>query len=228
MFTGIIEAVATVRAVRRVPTGMRLDLDLGRAADGLEPGASVAVDGACLTAAKIDGTVATFDVVAETVGRTSLGRLRPGDGVNVERSLRVGASLDGHFVKGHVDGMARVSRIETGGGEWKLWCEPPVELMRYMAAKGSVAIDGISLTLVDVTDREISVAVIPTTLERTTLGRLRVGDTVNIETDLIARIVVRQLDARMPGGSADGTVPSDGASSQGALTMEKLIEGGFA
>ncbi|MBN1342146.1 MAG: riboflavin synthase [Phycisphaerae bacterium] len=220
MFTGIIESVATVRAVRRVPAGMRLDLDLGAVAEGLEVGASVAVNGACLTAARIDGSRATFDVVAETVGRTNLGDLKAGDGVNVERSLRVGASIDGHFVQGHVDGTGRISRIETGGGQWKLWCEPPAELMRYMVAKGSVAIDGISLTLVDVTDGEISVAVIPTTLKLTTLGRRRVGDRVNIESDLIARIVAKQLDAQLEAGRGGGKT-------SGGVTMAKLIEGGF-
>jgi riboflavin synthase len=173
----------------------------------------VAVNGACLTVASLLGTVATFDVVTETVTRTTLSQVRPGDRVNVERSLRAGASLDGHFVQGHVDGMARVSRIETGGGNWKLWCEPPAELMRYMVVKGSVAIDGISLTLVDVTDRLISVAVIPTTLERTTLGDRNVGDQLNIETDLIARIVARQLDRQLQGGG---------------LTLQQLIEHGFA
>jgi len=222
VFTGIIESVATVRSVRRVPTGLQLVLELGDVADGLETGASVAVNGACLTVACMDGSAATFDVVAETVGRSTLGELRPGDGVNVERSLRVGAAVDGHFVQGHIDGVARVTRIETGGGQWRFWCEPPAELMRYMVVKGSVAIDGISLTLVDVTDRQISVAVIPTTLERTTLGRRRVEDRVNIETDLIARIVIRQLEARTGGGSADAPPGPRG------LTMEQLIDNGFA
>jgi len=221
VFTGIIENVVPVRAVRRVSTGIQLTLELGALADGLELGASVAVNGACLTVASIDGTSATFDVVAETVGRTALGQLQAGDGVNVERSLRMGGAIDGHFVQGHVDGMARVSRIDTGGGEWKLWCEPPAELMRYMVVKGSVAIDGISLTLVDVTDRAISVAVIPTTLDRTTLGRRRVGDLVNIETDLIARIVVRQMEGPSSGDSA-------ARQGQRGLTMEQLMENGFA
>jgi len=221
VFTGIIENVVPVRAIRRVSTGIQLTLDLGHLADGLEHGASVAVNGACLTVANIDGASATFDVVAETVGRTSLGQLQAGDGVNVERSLRMDGAIDGHFVQGHVDGMARISRIDTGGGEWKLWCEPPAELMRYMVVKGSVAIDGISLTLVDVTDRAISVAVIPTTLDRTTLGRRRVGDLVNIETDLIARIVVRQLEGQFSGDSA--ALPG-----QRGLTMDQLMENGFA
>lgn len=220
MFTGIIESVARVRAVRPVSDGLQLVLELGDVAEGLELGASVAVNGACLTAARIDGAAVTFDVVSETVGRTTLGQLHPGDGVNVERSLRVGSAIDGHFVQGHVDGMARISRIETGG-EWKLWCEPPGELMRYMVPKGSVAIDGISLTLVDVTDREISVAVIPTTLDRTTLGRRHVGDPVNVETDLIARIVVRQLAFGREVGGGEGT------DRPGGLTMEQLAEHGF-
>lgn len=223
MFTGIIESVCSIRALRRVPTGLRLELDLGSLADGLKHGASVAVNGACLTAAEIHGSIVAFDAVPETVSRTGLGELQPGDAVNVERSLSVGSALDGHFVQGHVDGRARVTKIDTTGGQWKMWCEPPAKLMRYMVVKGSVAIDGISLTLVDVTAREISVAVIPTTLELTTLGRLRVGDQVNIETDLIARIVVRQLDLQQGRQSADDT-----ADAPAGLTVEKLMEQGFA
>jgi riboflavin synthase len=176
----------------------------------------VAVNGACLTVVRVEGPLVTFDVVSETVARTNLGTLQSGDAVNIERSLRAGGAIEGHLVQGHVDGIARVSRIDTGGGQWKVWFEPPVELMRYMVVKGSVAIDGISLTLVDVTDRQISVAVIPTTLQRTTLGRCRVGDTVNVETDLIARIVVRQLEGRF----SEPRPPS--------LTEQRLAELGFA
>lgn len=221
MFTGIIEGVATVTTVRQVAAGLQIGIDLGDRARGLGRGASVAINGVCLTVTRLDGTTATFDVVAETVGRTNLADLRPGQGVNVERSLRVGSAIDGHFVQGHIDGMARVSRIETAGGEWKLWCEPPAELMRFMVVKGSIAIDGISLTLVDVTQREISVAVIPTTLELTTLGRRKVGDRVNIETDMIARIVVRQLDLA-GAGELDSSAPE-----HGGLTMQQLIDHGF-
>jgi riboflavin synthase len=195
---------------------MELTLDLGNVAEGLVSGASVAVNGACLTVSALHDSLATFDVVQETVGRTNLGNLAPGDGVNVERSLRVGGPIDGHLVQGHVDGMARIDRIETGGGQWKLWCDLPGELMRYMVPKGSVAIDGISLTLVDVLDSRISTAIIPTTLERTTLGRRRPGDLVNIETDLIARIVVRQLEGRFT------------ASPSGGVNLGQLIENGFA
>lgn len=216
MFTGIIEAVSIVREVRRQAGGVRLALDLGPLAEGLAPGASVAVNGACLTAAALQGSVVAFDAVSETISRTNLGLLRPGDRVNVERSLRVGGTIDGHFVQGHIDGTAQVTRIDTTGGQWKLWCEPPTDLMRYMVVKGSVAIDGISLTLVDVTDREISTAIIPTTLERTTLGRRGPGDMVNIETDLIARIVVRQLEGRFTGRA------------MGNVTLQQLIENGFA
>jgi riboflavin synthase len=216
MFTGIVEAIGTVRGIQRQADGMQLTLDIGSLAQGIVPGGSVAVNGACLTVVRVEGSLVTFDVVSESVSRTNLGTLQGGDAVNIERSLRVGGAIDGHLVQGHVDGMARVSRIDTGGGQWKVWFEPPPELMRYMVVKGSVAIDGISLTLVDVTDRQISVAVIPTTLQRTTLGRRRSGDTVNIETDLIARIVVRQLEGRFeePGP------PS--------LTEQRLAELGFA
>lgn len=215
MFTGIIESIGTVRAARVRLGNMELTVDLGTPAAGLVPGASVSINGACLTVARVDGTQTTFDVVSETVDRTNLGLLKPGDRVNVERALRAGGSIDGHLVQGHVDGTARITRIDTGAGQWKVWLEPPPDLMRYMVVKGSVAIDGVSLTLVDVTDRQISVVLIPTTLERTTLGRRRVGDLVNIETDLIARIVVRQLEGRFT------------AARPGGVTLQQLAEHGF-
>ncbi len=216
MFTGIVERVAAVRSVRRKGGAMELSMELGDLVEGLVLGASVAINGACLTVTWIDGGVVTFDVVSETVGRTNLAGLEPGHLVNVERSLRAGGAIDGHLVQGHIDGMARVARIQDDGGQWTLVLDVPADLMRFMVVKGSVAVDGISLTLADVADGRISVAVIPTTLERTTLGRRRVGESVNIETDLIVRIVVRQLELQLSGSSGGG------------VTLKRLIENGFA
>jgi len=216
VFTGIVERVAAVRSVRRKGGAMELSMELGDLVEGLVLGASVAINGACLTVTWIDGGVVTFDVVSETVGRTNLAGLEPGHLVNVERSLRAGGAIDGHLVQGHIDGMARVARIQDDGGQWTLVLDVPADLMRFMVVKGSVAVDGISLTLADVADGRISVAVIPTTLERTTLGRRRVGESVNIETDLIVRIVVRQLELQLSGSSGGG------------VTLKRLIENGFA
>jgi riboflavin synthase alpha subunit len=226
MFTGIIEAVGTVvgveAAARRHGAGAaahRLSIDLGPLADGLEPGASVAVSGVCLTLAARSGAAGGFDVVPESWRLTTLKQLRPGDKANLERSLRVGDRLDGHFVQGHVDGVGAVARVERGQGEWKLWVRTEATLMPCIVPKGSITLDGVSLTIVDVAGDRFSVALVPTTLERTTLGRLQAGHTLNIETDILARLVVNRLTALAGGG---GAAPSS------SLTLEKLRESGFA
>jgi riboflavin synthase len=216
MFTGIIRHVGVVRAVRPAGSGRRPAIDLGPLAEGLRAGDSVAVAGACLTVAAINGSTAEFDVVAETLSRTTLGALRAGAKVNLERSLRVGDSLDGHFVQGHVDGLARVKAVRRGG-QWVVEFAAERELTDRMVPKGSVAIDGVSLTLVEVRDGLFSVALIPTTLAETTLSRLRVGDKVNVETDVIGKYVRRCVEQFGPRAGAPGK-----------LTVEKLKEAGFA
>ena len=193
--------------------GKRLTIDLGPPAEGLRRGDSVAVAGACLTAAAVSGGTAEFDVVPETLRRTTLGALRAGARVNLERSLRAGEALDGHLVQGHVDGVAAVRRIERGG-QWTVEFEAGEELAGQMVAKGAVAVDGVSLTLVDVGGGRFSVALIPTTLKETTLGGLAVGDKVNVETDVIGKYVRKWM-------SASGESPS-------GLTLEKLKQAGFA
>lgn len=199
MFTGIVAHVGTVvaaGAARRDAAGAlayRLDIDLGPLAEGLLAGASVAVNGVCLTLADARGTVGGFDVVPETWRRTTLGELRPGQAVNLERSLRVGDPLDGHFVQGHVEGVGVVERVERGAGEWKLWVRVEAALAAPIVPKGSIAVDGTSLTIVDVVEDTFSVALVPTTRERTVLGRRGPGDRVNIETDILARLVLHRL-----------------------------------
>lgn len=226
MFTGIIQAVGTVLGVETTPrshgTGgraHRLDLELGALATDLARGASVAVNGVCLTLAERHGTAGGFDVVPETWRRTTLRHLRRPEPVNLERALRASDAIDGHFVQGHIDGTGVVERVDRSAGECKLWVRSDPELMPYIIPQGSVALDGTSLTIVDVEATRFSVALIPTTLELTVLGRRNPGDPLNIETDILARLVVRRLAA---------LTASPGAGSAGGLTLEKLQEGGFA
>jgi len=156
-------------------------------------GDSIAINGCCLTVVEIDGADLSFEAGPETLQRTNLGRLRAGDRVNLETSLRVGESLGGHFVTGHIDGVGQVERREEDG-EWiTMWFSAGEGLTRQMASKGSIAVDGVSLTLVDVEDARFSVALIPHTLSVTTLGQRRLGDDVNLETDVLAKYVERQL-----------------------------------
>lgn len=218
MFAGIVEAIAPVVAVGEIPAGHRLELRLGDLLVGLSPGASVAVNGCCLTLCRADAGIGGFDVVPETWRLTNLRALRVGDCVNIERSLRVGDRVDGHFVQGHVDALGRVDRVERRDGEWKLWIEAPREVMRLIARKGSIAVDGVSLTVVDADEWRFSVALIPMTLERTVLGRRGRGDCVNLETDLLARTVVRWLE------TAALTQPPAASS----VSLERLREAGFA
>lgn len=193
MFTGIVEHLGRVLSMTASPTGRRMSIAAGPCAHDLQPGASLAVNGVCLTVTARDGDALSFDVIAETLRRSNLGELAAGDSVNLERSLRAGDRIDGHFVQGHVDGVARVQRREAGETEFKLWLRSDDELLPYIVPKGAIALDGVSMTVADLAGPIFSVALIPTTLERTTLGRRQPGDTVNVETDLIARIVVHQL-----------------------------------
>jgi riboflavin synthase alpha subunit len=210
MFTGIIEHVG--RLAER--TGSALRLDLGPLAEGLQPGASVAVNGVCLTLRERSAALGWFDVVAETLRRTALGELQVGDAVNLERSLRLGDRLDGHFVQGHVEDVGRVTRVERDAGEWLLWVTAPVELRPMIVPKGSIALEGVSLTIAAVRADEFCVALIPTTLARTTLGALRPGSRLNLETDLLARVLVSRCDALLrPLPSHSGGEPASGVQS---------------
>ena len=222
MFTGIIEHVGTVVGVEATPRSHaggglahRVDVELAHLADGLRLGASVAINGVCLTLAELRGTVGAFDAVPETWEITTLGRLRVGDSINLERALRVGGSLDGHFVQGHVDGIGVVDRIDRTRGQWKLWITARADLMPAIVPKGSVALDGTSLTVVDAVGERFSVALIPTTIDSTIIGRRQPGDSMNIETDILARLVITRLQM-LAGGAAAGS-----------LTLEKLRDQGY-
>jgi riboflavin synthase len=213
MFTGIIETVGTITRVTAGPGGRRLGIDVGAMASECGPGASVCVSGVCLTVAKAAPPVLEFDVVAETLTRSTLGDLTTGARVNLERSLRVGDRLDGHFVQGHVDGKAKVARVVSSSGGPVVWFAPDSSLMAYIIPKGSIAIDGVSLTVAAVEGGAFSVALIPTTLGETTLSALRAGDYVNLETDIIVRTVVARLSS---------TQAPEG------ITLETLKEAGYA
>ena len=202
MFTGLVETIGRIVDVRVEPPGVRLTVVAGDvAADAplsatltAPLGASVCVSGCCLSVVAVDGPRLTFQLGPETLSRTTLGGLAPGAGVNLERSLRLSDRLGGHLVTGHVDGLGcLLARDESG--DW-VTCRfsAPAPLLRQMASKGSVAIDGISLTLVDVQADWFSVALIPHTLAVTTLGALPVGGSVNLETDLMAKYVARWLE----------------------------------
>jgi riboflavin synthase len=192
MFTGLVESLGTVTRAEEVAAGRRLVVR-DAMGSGLAVGESVAVNGACLTVVELRGDEFAFEVGPETLLKTNLGVLRAGDRINLERSLKVGDRLGGHFVQGHVDAVGTIdARIRNG--DWEdLWFRCPAELTRLMVAKGSIAADGISLTLVNVEAERFSVMLIPHTQAVTTLGFKKAGDLVNLETDMLAKHVANLL-----------------------------------
>ena len=213
MFTGLIETICTVKSVRQSAGSIVLTIDLGVLADESKTGDSIAINGACLTIAKLQGNLASFDVSNETLAKSTLGKLKPSSEVNVERSLKASDRFGGHFVLGHVDGTATVDAIGKSGGFANIKFSAGTELLEAIVVKGSVAVDGISLTIASVDLNSFSVSVIPETLKRTTLGKAKIGDFVNIETDIIIKTIKRQLEEILP-------------KKQG-LTAEKLRQLGY-
>lgn len=196
MFTGLVETLGEIVETIDQDPGRRLRVDCGPVAEGLALGDSVAINGCCLTVVACQGAVADFEAGSETLSRTNLGRLVQGSAVNLERALAVGDRLGGHYVSGHVDALGTLDRREEDPPWAKLWFNVPQPLTRQMAAKGSITVDGVSLTLVDVLSTQFSVALIPHTLTVTTLGRLQSGSPVNIETDVLAKYVGRFLETQ--------------------------------
>ncbi|MBA2115105.1 riboflavin synthase [Bremerella alba] len=196
MFTGLVETQGKVVALKPKGPGVRLSLESQLIANGASIGDSIAVNGCCLTVVSIAENVVDFEAGEETLKRTNLGQLENGSTVNLERSLQLGDRLGGHLVTGHIDTTATLAQRNNDGQWCTMWFDVPSEYAKQMASKGSVTIDGISLTLVDVTDTQFSVALIPHTLDATTLGGRKPGDTVNIETDLLAKYVQRQLETK--------------------------------
>ncbi len=193
MFTGIVRELGTVVCF----DGSRLLVDAPDAAATAASGDSVALAGVCLTVVERDGTRLAFDAVPETLSRTSLGALRRGDPINVEPALRAGEPLGGHVVQGHVDAVGRVRSVEPEGDGRRVWIDAPEDVLRTTVEKGSIAVDGVSLTVAALDDDGFAVALIPHTLAVTTLGRLEPGDAVNLEADVLGKYVERLLAARL-------------------------------
>ena len=195
MFTGIVKGIGMVTSVSKSKTGaeMIIRVRLGKFRRGLKKGDSVCINGACLTATKVSRAEAEFEMVSETIRRTNLGQTKPGEMVNVERSLRVGDRLEGHFVLGHVDGTGVIENIQKMSSETTIWVKLDKWLTKSLAPKGSIAVDGVSLTLVGVEGDRVSISLIPHTLKMTTLGMKRRGDRVNIETDILGKYVINNL-----------------------------------
>ncbi len=193
MFTGIVEGVGTVKRVSKSPgrrSAVTMVVDLGSNAEGLGVGQSVALNGVCLTAVGLDGSRCTFEMIDETARLTDLGSLKEGSVVNVERSLRAGDRLEGHFVLGHVDGVGVIRRMHRKEGEVQVWVEMPADLARQVVKKGSIAVDGISLTVAGIEGNVALVCLIPHTVDVTSMDSKKEGDRVNIETDILGKYVV--------------------------------------
>jgi riboflavin synthase len=214
MFTGIVETTGTVVALEHSAEGGRLRVRAPELAAKLAVSHSIAVNGCCLTVVELAGDLFAADLSGETLRRTSFGEMKPGTAMNLERPLAAGAPLGGHFVQGHVDGVGRVARLVPEGDNWWLAVRVPDELARYVAMKGSIALDGISLTVAGWRDGVCDIAVIPFTWEHTNVRGMTPGDPVNIEVDILAKYVERMFEAR-------------GEPAPSRLTMEKLIEEGF-
>jgi riboflavin synthase len=193
VFTGIVREVGHTASIAGSKDGVRLEIEAPATAALTAIGDSVSVNGVCLTAVALgDGTIA-FDAVPETLARTSLGSLSAGSRVNVEPSLRAGEPLGGHYVQGHVDGVGFVRSVEAEGDGCRIWVDAPGELMRYAVEKGSIAVQGTSLTVAELDDEGFAIALIPHTLAETTLGELAAGHPVNLEVDVLAKYVERLL-----------------------------------
>ena len=216
MFTGIIEAKGIVKAFRGASGGRAvLTVDIGPLAEGVKPGDSIAVNGTCLTVSKLDGAGgrAEFDVSGQTLETTTIASLKPSQYVNLERAMAADGRFGGHIVQGHIDGTGKVTAIIKHGNSTKIKFSAAANLIDNMVPKCSVAVDGISLTAADVEESSFEVAVIPTTLDETTLGQVKVGDSVNIETDIIAKVVKKQVAKILSAGKG--------------LTIDKLKDMGF-
>ena len=189
MFTGIVRERGRVASMRQEPQGLRLEIDAPATASQLGVGDSVSISGACLTATAVSNGRFSVTAVAETLDRTTLGRLAPEDEVNLETATRAGDPLGGHFVQGHVDAVGRIASVDDG----RVWIEAAPEILRYCVEKGSIAVDGVSLTIAAVRGDAFEVALIPHTIEVTTFGAMQQGDDVNLEVDVLAKYVEKLI-----------------------------------
>ncbi len=193
MFTGIVEGTGKVKKLSRSKnrSALQISIDLGKNSKGLKLGQSVALNGVCLTVIGRKKTTCNFEMIEETAKKTDLGNLRPESIVNVERSLKAGERLEGHFVLGHVDGTGVIKKIIKKPKEVQIWFAVPKNLSKYIVKKGSIAIDGISLTVVDVQKNQVSVCLIPHTIKITNFKTKKIGDKVNIETDILGKYIIK-------------------------------------
>lgn len=217
MFTGLVAELGTVEGLVKLGNSYHLSISAKKVMDNLKIGDSVAVNGVCLTVVRQGSNSFTVDVMPETTRLTIIGELKPGDRVNLERTLRLMDGLDGHIVAGHVEGVGVISKIVPEGIAKVVTIDTPVELIKYIIPKGSIAIDGISLTVTKVTDKSFSVSLIPHTAKETTLGFKTVGARVNLETDIIGKYVERMLSFK---------AAEQGTESRG-LDKQSLFENGF-
>jgi len=230
MFTGIVQTLGILSRVHQTAAGKRFTVSLAELADApIAPGDSVCVSGVCLTVVNVANGNAHFDVITETLNRSTLGHKVVADRLNLELSLRPDSFVGGHFVQGHVDAVGRICAVQAQTEDWRITVEVPPEFMGAIVPKGSVAVDGVSMTIAAVEQNRFTIAVIPTTLERTTLSGLKVGDGINVETDILARTVVHWMELQR-----QGVLPPPGSAHLSAtpgtsgLTLEKLAERGFA
>ena len=213
MFTGLIEAICPVKTLRQNSGGMQITVDLAGLAQDTNIGDSIAINGTCLTVTKIDGQLATFDVSGETIEKSAINKLAPATLVNVERAMLPTQRFGGHFVQGHVDGTAKIQTIQNKGQFREIEFAASEKLLNQLIEKGSVAINGISLTIAKLKQTSFTIAVIPQTWENTNLQKAKVSDTVNVETDIIVKTVKKQLEQILP--------------QDGNLTEDKLRQMGF-
>ena len=225
MFTGLVEAVGIVRDLKKTGSVFRLSVECHAIVPELTFGQSVSVSGACLTVVATGSGVFDVEMMPETLAKTRFSSLTGGSRVNLERAVRLDGRLEGHLVQGHVDGTATLKKLTDSGRAKTAWFSAPESMMRHIVGKGSIAVDGVSLTVIGAEKDAFSVGLIPATLKNSTLGELRPGDAVNIETDIIGKYVERFLgELGGPGGRSPG---SRGASTSGALTLEELHELGY-
>jgi len=212
MFTGIVEEMGSVKTLRREAGAARLAVSASTVLEGTALGDSICVNGVCLTVVEMGKAEFSADVALETLKVTNLGELRVGQQVNLERALQLSSRVGGHLVTGHVDAVGRIKEKKQEGNSWRIFIETPETALRYIIKKGSVAVDGISLTVADADRTGFSIAMIPHTAKLTTLGYKTAGDSVNLETDIIGKYVERLLAGRVEGG----------------LTLDVLKNAGFA
>lgn len=219
MFTGLVLEMWEVASLRPSGTGSSLALRAGESAAGVEIGDSIAINGVCLTVTSINSGILSFDVSSETLRSTGLGSLKPGHRVNIELALRADGRLGGHFVSGHVDAVGIIRHMDKDGEAWSIGIDAPAEVLKYLVDKGSVTVDGVSLTVVKVYEDHFTLVIIPHTAMITTIGTRKPGDGVNLEADIIGKYVFTFLNR----AAAD-----DSDKAQGQNLMDALRRGGFA